>query len=169
MGDVLTYAGLVLVAYDLVKGMIVNPIRAFYKDVVFHDGCVFRSYSADVLTRDKNEYRACLLYLRDFMGVLGDSDIACIEELRAHRHVIGHELPSLVREFPIDDYLDLMARVDATLFKLSNHHAYIELGADPISVGWDWSQVWGPEYILFNEVVAQVRAMSHLASHRTGP
>ena len=35
---VLAYAGLVLVAFELVKSLIVNPIKVFYRNVTFGEG-----------------------------------------------------------------------------------------------------------------------------------
>jgi len=167
IADALMHAGLVLVAHELVKSMIVNPIKVFYERVVFRGNGPFRTYEHDVLSRDAREYRACLLYLRDFMCVLDDDDLQCVEDLRSHRHLVAHELPRLVSGFCNDGYLVLIERVDATLFKLSNHRAYMELGADPVSEGWDWPRVWGNEYILFTEVLSQVRSMRHIAQQRS--
>ena len=39
----LTYAGFVLVGYELVKDMIVGPIKLFYKDTTFGQGMPFRT------------------------------------------------------------------------------------------------------------------------------
>ncbi len=51
----LTYAGLVLVAYQLVKSMIVGPIRLFYEDTSFGPGMPFKTYDEDVRARHKSE------------------------------------------------------------------------------------------------------------------
>ncbi len=77
----LAYVGLVLVAFELVKRLIVNPIKAFYCDVTFGNGMPFKSYEEDVLSRHKNEFEACLLYLSDFMEAI-DSDLQAIQRLR---------------------------------------------------------------------------------------
>ena len=52
---------------ELVKSLIVRPIKAFYSHVTFGPGMPFKSYEEDVLSRHRNEFEACLLYLRDFM------------------------------------------------------------------------------------------------------
>jgi hypothetical protein len=59
----LTYAGFVLVSYELVKSMIVSPIKFFYQDVTFEGDGPFKSYELDVRIRHQNEFEACLLYL----------------------------------------------------------------------------------------------------------
>ena len=57
----LTYAGFVLVAYELVKSMIVGPIKVFYADTTFGPGMPFTTYAEDVRARHKDEFEACLL------------------------------------------------------------------------------------------------------------
>ena len=86
----LTYAGFVLVGYELVKDMIVGPIKLFYKDTTFGQGMPFRTYDEDVRARHKNEFEACLLYLRDFMEAVEDADFDAIQELRNHRNDLAH-------------------------------------------------------------------------------
>src|SRR5437899_2250025 len=77
----LAYVGLVFVAYELVKNLIVNPIKAFYANVIFAAGMPFKSYEEDVLSRHKNEFEACLLYLRDFMKAIESDDMNAIQGL----------------------------------------------------------------------------------------
>jgi hypothetical protein len=48
---VLTYAGFVLVGFELVKSMIVEPVKAFYAHTTFGAGLPFKSYEEDVLER----------------------------------------------------------------------------------------------------------------------
>ena len=89
--DALTYAGFVLVAFELVKNLIVNPIKAFYNNTTFSGGD-FKSYKDDVLLRDKNEFEACLLYLRDFMEAIDTDDVIAIQMFRKHRNYLAHDL-----------------------------------------------------------------------------
>ena len=84
LNHALAYAGFILVAYELLKSMIVKPIKIFYTDVVFGAGMPFKSYEEDVLFRHKNEFEACLLYLRDFMKAIDSDDLLAILELRTH-------------------------------------------------------------------------------------
>ena len=60
----LTYAGFVLVTYQLVKTMIVGPIRLIYEDTTFGPGIPFKTIDEDVRARHKSELEAYLLYLR---------------------------------------------------------------------------------------------------------
>jgi hypothetical protein len=94
----LTYAGFVLVAYELVQAMIVGPIKAFYADTTFGRGMRFKTYDEDVRARHRNEFEACLLYLRDFMEALDADDVNTTQELREHRNDLAH---NLARKLPI--------------------------------------------------------------------
>jgi len=156
----LTYAGFVLVAYELVKSMIVAPIKAFYADMTFGQGMPFKSYNADVRVRHKSEFEACLLYLRDFMEALDADDVNTIQNLREHRNELAH---SLTRKLPILRLADcraLWAKVDRTLFKLSNYRAYMEIGADPEFRGINWETATGGEYLLFERVVEAMKLLN---------
>ncbi len=61
-----------------------GPIKAFYADMAFGQGMPFKTYQEDVRARHKNEFEACLLYLRDFMEALDVDDVKTIQELRTH-------------------------------------------------------------------------------------
>jgi len=154
------YAGFVLVAHELVKGMIVKPIKLFYKDMTFGAGSPFKSYDEDVRVRDKNDLEACLLYLKDFMEAIDSDDVATIQELRKHRNEIAHDLVDRIDHLRPKDYEDLFERVNKTLFKLSNYRAYMEIGADPEYSGIDWSYATGHEYTLFKEVAADIKLLT---------
>jgi hypothetical protein len=155
---VLTYAGLVLVAYELVKGMIVGPIKAFYADMTFGPGLPFKSYEEDVRCRHPNEFEACLLYLRDHMEAIDSDDLTTIHELRTHRNELAHELVDRLT-LDIEQYRPLFERVNHTMFKLSNYRAYMEIGADPEFAGINWKTAKGGEYLLFEEVMATVKLL----------
>ena len=127
----LAYAGFVLVGYELVKDLIVGPIKLFYRDTTFGQGMPFKTYDEDVRARHKNEFEACLPYLRDFMEAVDDADLDAIQELRNHRNDLAHDL---VRRLPIlrvGEHQSLWERVDRTIFKLSNYRTRMEIGADP--------------------------------------
>src|SRR6185437_10100986 len=155
---VLAYAGLVLVAFELVKGLIVNPIKVFYRNVTFGEGMPFKSYEHDVMSRHRNEFEACLLYLRDFMKAIDVDDMQAIQELRQHRNQLAHDLANRLYMIDIKHYAALLERANRALFKLSNYRMYIEIGSDPAfkNLGIDWNTAEGPEYALFKEVLSKV-------------
>lgn len=156
----LTYAGFILLAFELVTSLVVRPIKAFYADTSFVEDMPFHSYEEDVSYRDKSELQACLLYLRDFMEALDSEDVLTIQELRRHRNEIAHELPKVLHIKP-DSYLPLLEKVDKALFKLSNYRTYMEIGSDPAfrGKGIDWNTVHGQEYAMFRKIIESVRVM----------
>ena len=154
------YAGFVLLAFELVRGMIVGPIKAFYKNTVFAESMPFTSYEHDVLWRHKKEFEACLFYLRDFMEAIDNDDVVTIMKLRHHRNELAHELPQILAELRIEDHHPLFKDVTHTLFKLSNYRAYMEIGADPEFRGVDWETAKGHEYLMYEEIVRKIAVMS---------
>lgn len=156
----LAYAGFVLLAYELVKSLIVDPIKLFYRDTTFSSG-PFNSYELDVLSRHKNEFEACLLYLRDFMKAIDSDDVLAIQGLRKHRNALAHDLPSKLRNLNVNSYAPLLDKADKALFKLSNYRTYMEIGNDPEfqDKGIDWDTVYGTEYMIFKEVVEKVKIL----------
>ena len=159
--DILAYAGLVLVAFELVKSLVVKPIKNFYAHTIFGQGMPFVSYEQDVLTRHKNEFEACLLYLQDLMQAIDSDDILAIQGLRKHRNDLAHDLPSRIESLKVEDYAQLLKATDKALFKLSNHNAYIEMGASPRAraLGIDWNVAEGHEYTLFKSIVNKVQRL----------
>lgn len=154
----LSYAGLILIAFELVKSLLIKPIKSFYSHTTFGKGMPFKSYQEDVLSRDKNEFQACLLYLRDFMKIIDSNDYSTIQELREHRNDLAHNLPDKPKSLDIESYAPLIERTRKALFKLSNHNTIIELGADPEfqSRVTDWSGLAGEEYFLLEEVLKKI-------------
>lgn len=158
--DALAYAGLVLLAFELLKSMIVKPIRTFYWHTTFSGG-PFVSYEHDVMSRHKNEFEACLLYLRDFMQAIDSDDMDCIQELRRHRNELAHNLPEQLHTLQIEDYAGLFRATDKAVFKLSNYRMYMEIGADPEfkNLGIDWNTVKGHEYLLYEKVLSRLQSL----------
>ena len=155
----LAYTGLILVAFELIKSLIVDSIKTFYCDMTFGSGGPFKSYEEDVLIRHTNEFEACLLYLRDFMKVIDSDDVLVIQELRKHRNDLAHNIAHKLQTQEIEQDVFLLEKVSKTLFKLSNHQMYIEIGADPKfqNKGIDWETAKGPEYVIFEEVLNKIK------------
>lgn len=151
---VLTHVGLVLLSFELVKSLIVRPISAFYAHITFDPKMPFKSYEADVLSRHRNEFESCLLYLRDFMQAIDSDDMDAIQALRAHRNELAHDLVNRLHVVRTENYAPLLERLDRALSKLSGYRAYMEIGAEPElqQQGIDWNAVKGGEYLLFEEI-----------------
>jgi hypothetical protein len=144
--------------------MIMGPIKAFYADMTFGKGMPFKTYQEDVRARHKNEFEACLIYLRDFMETLDVDDVKTIQELRTHRNELAHNLPSRLPDLRLGDYKALWGQVDRTIFKLSNYRAYMEIGADPEFHGIDWATAKGGEYLLFERSVQRMKLLTTKAT-----
>ena len=157
----LAYAGFILVAFELVKSLIVKSVKALYSDVTFGDGMPFKTYEEDVLFRHKNEFEACLLYLRDFMEAIDSDDLLAIQALRKHRNDLAHDLVNKLHNMEIKSYAPLLEKANKVLFKLSNYRTCIEIGADPEfqNKGIAWETVKGHEYMIFEEVLNKVRIL----------
>ena len=150
------YAGFVLLAFELIRGMIVRPIKFFYENTTFAESMPFTSYEHDVRWRHKKEFEACLIYLRDFMEAIDSDDVETILKLRKHRNEIAHELPEILSRLKIEDHHSLLKDVTHTLFKLSNYRAYINIGADPEFRDVDWETAKGHEYLMYEEIVRKI-------------
>lgn len=140
--------------------MIVKPIKSFYAHATWRGG-PFKSYENDVQSLHKNEFEACLLYLRNVMEAIDFADILSIRELRNHRNDLAHDLVKKLPSLHIGDYRKLWEKVDRALFKLSNHRTIMEIGGDPEFQRSDmeWETVYGVEYMLFNEVFKHVKLL----------
>lgn len=160
---VLAYAGLVLLGFELIKTLLVKPIKAFYAHTTFGAGMPFKSYAEDVKSRHKDEFEACLLYLRDFMEAIDAADMEAIQAFRQHRNDLAHDLASRLNTLRVEDCAPMVERARRALFKLSNYCTYIEIGADPEfrEKGIDWGAVVGGEYLLFAEVCQRVRILQN--------
>ncbi len=156
----LTYVGMTLLAYEILKTMIVKPIKYFYLDVIFGPGLPFKSYKEDVKSLHKDIFEASLMYLRDKMQCIENSDFDTIQELRKHRNELAHELVDNLPELRIEDYSDLWERVNKAVFKLSNHNTYMEIGSDP-DFKWikDWDALKGPEYLFFEAAIDRLKSL----------
>lgn len=159
----LIYVGFVLTAFELVKSLIISPIKSFYYNTTYSENPLFHSYEQDVLSRHKKEFEACLLYLRDFMEAIDDEDYNAIQELREHRNILAHNIVNELPKLNFEDYSPLLAKVNKALFKLSKHQTFIEIGADPELKDIDWKTLKGPEYILFEEILNKIAILFNLS------
>ena len=156
----LAYVGYIFLAFELVKSLVVRPVKQIYFNVTFGPGMSFKSYEEDVRIRHKNEFEACLLYLRDFMGAIDSSDFLAIQSLREHRNDLAHDLPATLPRLDIEEHQGLLDAAHKALFKLSNHKAYIEIGSDPEFHGIDWATAKGNEYIILETVIGKAKLLS---------
>jgi hypothetical protein len=90
----LAYVGYILLAFEMVRSLVVDPLRLFYSNVTFGPDLPIKSYEEDVRSRHKKEFEACLQYLRDFMEAIDETDHQAILDLREYRNSLAHGCPS---------------------------------------------------------------------------
>jgi len=158
----LNYCGLVLLEFEVIKSLIIRPIKTFYYHVTFSDDFPFKTYELDVLSRDKNEFMACLLYLKDFMEAIDGNDIVIIQELREKRNQIAHELMSYLFTFNPNEIDTLLEKAKRVLFKISNYRVRMDIGYELQikNIKVDWDKLVGTEYIIFNKIFDEIKENS---------
>ena len=159
--DRLTQSGLVLLAFELVKKLIVRRVKDFYADTTFGRGLPFQSYEQDVLSRHKIVFEASLRYLRDHMQAIDAEDERKVQGLREYRNRIAHDLPNIIVSMSVEESSRILKDARDCLFKLSNFWVYIDIGADPDfrDQGIDWDTVAGSEFMLLDEIIRQLEEL----------
>lgn len=166
----LVYAGLFLVAAELIKELVVTRVKEFYSDTVFGPGLPFTSYAKDVRSRHKIAYEASLLFLRDHLKALGPEHVLAIQAVRERRNKLAHELAKrIVSMNPVENEA-LLTRARSALFRLSNLWTYFDIGADPelASKDIDWTQVYGEELMLLDHVIEKTRELRGAKDEKDG-
>ncbi|MBA3582826.1 MAG: hypothetical protein H0W44_10305 [Gammaproteobacteria bacterium] len=155
----LAYAGFILLAFELIKSLVIKPTKMFYADISFSPNSPFQSYEENVLSRHKNEFEACLLYLSDFMKAIDSDDVLAIQGLRKHRNDLAHNFPKIISILKIENHIELLEKAHKALFKLSNYQVYMDIGNDPEfqNLGIDWDTVKGTEYLILENIINKIR------------
>jgi hypothetical protein len=165
---------LILVAFELVRKLVVNRVAAFYDHMTFGEGLPFKTYEHDVLARHKHVFEASLLYLKDHFEAISAEDVVAIQALREHRNKIAHDLVSMLPTLDRVESAQMLSNAREALFRLSNFWVYIDAGADPEvkALNVDWDKAYGEDLILLDEIIAQtailrrtIRTVSHRPSH----
>jgi hypothetical protein len=156
----LVHAGLFLVAFELVRELVVKRVKGFYEGHTFGEGMPFKSYQRDVLARHKDVFEASLLYLRDHFEAISSEDLNAIQALRQHRNRIAHELPQLLPKMDPTENDALLSIARETLFRLSDFWVYIDIGSDPEfkSQNIDWEKVAGEDLMLLDQIIEGCRS-----------
>ena len=154
----LAYAGYILLAFELVKSLVVKPVKQFYAYSTFGVSMPFKSYNEDVAFRHKNEFEACLLYLHDFMEAIDSDDLLAIQKLRKHRNDLAHNLPVMLPKVCVEENRKLLDDAHKALFKLSNYEAYKQVGSEPALHGV-WNTAKGHEYLILEAVNSKAKLL----------
>ena len=153
-----------MLTHTLLDALVVDSVKPFYDRTTFSqtesaEHMTFQSFEADVLRRHKNEFDACLLYLRDFMKVIDTGDVQCIQDFEISQAEAAKCLRNNISALDFESLKVKLIRMDRAIFKLSNHRLYIEIGADPELKGIDWETQKGNEYVLFEGAASVIRLL----------
>jgi hypothetical protein len=110
----LSFAGLLLVVYEMVKQAVVGDVRQFYCRGFDETGMLYDEarYARDVRSLDKSQFRASAKWLVK-SGAITDEQVEVLERLHRHRQDIAHELPKYL--------IDPEHNPDVTLFIEAMH------------------------------------------------
>ena len=122
----LVRAGLLLVAFETLRGQLEHKLRGFFADD-FQNFVALPSeeYRRQVLSRHKSSFVAAALWYVD-QGVLVAEDVPTLERIRSHRIDVAHELPNYL--------FDPASRLDVGLLEVSQR--YID------TLSMYWATVW---------------------------
>jgi len=93
----LIVAGLYLVGYELLRGVVVDRPRGFLSGAGI-DGAPDERHADQVLALYPKDlfHASCLWFLKQ--GAINDADLAEIQAIRDHRNALAHELPSFIAD-----------------------------------------------------------------------
>lgn len=94
----LIFSSLYIATYESFNDYVIEEVKFFYNTGFTNGEYVFSdSYKSDVLSKDRSQVKATLLWLKD-SGAIVDRDIDIFDELRKYRNKLAHELMSLLFE-----------------------------------------------------------------------
>lgn len=105
----LSFAGLILIVYEMMKQAVVTDVREFYLRGFDESGMLYdeEGYARDVKYLDRSRFRASAKWLVK-SGAITDEQVEVLERLYVHRKDIAHELPKYL--------IDVDHEPDADLF-----------------------------------------------------
>lgn len=166
VGRNLLYAGLFLIAAELIGKLVVTRVRDFYANVTFGPGMPFKNYELDVSSRNKDTYKASVLFLRDHLEALTSEQVLDILAVRTQRNALAHELSERISSLDPAENERLLERARNALFSLSNLWTRMDIGADPefASMEIDWAKVHSDDLVLLDHVIMKTRDLRGAAS-----
>lgn len=105
----LSFGGLILIVYEMVKQAVVEDVRDFYMRGFDESGMLYdeEGYARDVSSLDRSRFRASAKWLVG-NGAITDEQVQVLERLYVHRKDIAHELAKYL--------IDVEHEPDADLF-----------------------------------------------------
>ena len=144
----LVRAGLLLVAFETLRGQLEHNLRGFFADDFRNlESLPSDEYRREVLARHKSSFLASALWYID-QGVLAADDIPALERIRLHRNEVAHELPNYL--------FDATRRIDVGLLEVAQR--YID------TIGNHWARTWASCDPAFDDVDLQTANIEPAAS-----
>lgn len=111
-------ASIYIAAYEILKESIIGRIRDFYSSGFTREGPILPpEYDKDVLSRNRSQLYASLMWLRD-NDVVDGADLTQFEKVKAWRNRLAHEMSSHVAGSLDLGYLELLPVLAALLKKI---------------------------------------------------
>lgn len=109
----LAFAGLYQLTHEMIKTSILGDVKSFFGYVDLAEGVWLPSsgetqYRAAVLSRDRNPFKASLLWLAD-RGAITADQMSRLDKIYDHRHDLTHELGKYLIDPDFEPDVDLFA------------------------------------------------------------
>jgi hypothetical protein len=119
-------AALFLTAYHLLRNAIVDNVR----NAFLQRGWNYAEYDEQVLSRHRSRFDASLLWLVD-VGVLDETQVEEIHEIRRYRNKLAFDLPKLLRTPRADLEPGVLERIGFFVARFDAFFARVMAGDDP--------------------------------------
>lgn len=124
----LSFAGLVLIVYEMAKQAVVEDVRGFYCRGFDESGMLYdeEAYARDVKSLDKSVYRASYKWLVK-SGAITDEQTEVLERLHVHRKDVAHELTKYLIDPEHDPDAELFLEALKVLSAIRKYWTQIEI------------------------------------------
>ena len=124
----LSFAGLILIVYEMVKQAVVKDVREFYWRGFDESGMLYdeESYTRDVKSLNRSQFRASAKWLVK-SGAIKDEQVEVLERLYVHRKDIAHELAKYLIDVDYEPDADLFIEALHVLSDIRRFWTQIEI------------------------------------------
>jgi hypothetical protein len=124
----LSFAGLLMIVYELVKQIVMEDVRGFYLSGFDEKGMLYdeEGYAQQVTSLDKSKFRASAKWLVN-SGAITDEQVEVLERLRSHRNDIAHELVKYIIDPDEEPDADLFIQVMEVVRAITRFWTQVEI------------------------------------------
>jgi hypothetical protein len=124
----LSFAGLILIVYEMMKQAVVKDVREFYCRGFDESGMLYdeQGYARDVKSLDRSQFRASAKWLVN-SGAIKDEQVEVLERLYVHRKDIAHELAKYLIDVDHEPDADLFIEALQVLRDIRRFWTQIEI------------------------------------------